>query len=259
MAREVSRLCVTPVKGMRLLHPLEARLDNTGIAENRRFHLIDAEGGLFSGDDLGTLVAVVPHWETDTERLTFTFPGGLTVEGDAAAVGEPVTTRFAYGRMVDGHLLDGPWSEALSDYAGQPLRLVRDDVAGDGPDVFPLSLVSNESVQDLAARGGRDDDIDSRRFRINIELTGCEPYEEDTWDGTKVRFGDTTLSVLGQIPRCVFTTKNPLTGDKDFDTLKVIASYRPFIQKERGLPFGVYARVETPGVVRVGDTVEPLG
>ncbi len=64
--------------------------------------------------------------------------------------------------------------------------------------------------------------------------------------------------VLGQVPRCVATTRDPATGDKDFDTLKHIAAYRPLMAEPRGVPFGMYAEVEVPGRIALGDLVEPL-
>jgi uncharacterized protein len=257
VVRTISRFCVTPVKGTALVHPDEVLLDERGIAENRRFYLIDERGDLFSGADLGTLVRIYAAWDESAHLLTLGFPDGADVSGHADAIGEPVTTDF-YGRPVSGHVLEGPWSEALSAYAERSLRLVRTDRPGDGPDVEPLTIVSQASVRELARLGGRGGDLDSRRFRINLEVEGCEPYEEDTWRGRRVRVGDAVLVVLDPVARCVVTTQDPNTGTKDFETLKVIARHRGRIDGRGGLPFGMYARVEEPGRVRVGDPVEPL-
>ena len=258
MAKEVSRFCVTPVKGMALLHPDQVRLDESGIAEDRRFHLIDEHGELFSGSDLGTLVAIRASWEPDAERLTLAFADGAECTGDAAALGEPVTTMFYGGREVPGHALEGPWAEAISSHLGRRVRLVRTERPGDGSDMHPLTMVSQASVRELARRAGREDDLDSRRFRVNVELEGCRPHEEDTWRDRLLRVGDAVLRMLGPIPRCVVTTQDPRTGVKDFDTLKRIATYRARINGDGGLPFGMYARVESPGIARVGDAVEPV-
>jgi len=62
----------------------------------------------------------------------------------------------------------------------------------------------------------------------------------------------------GQVPRCRVTTQSPETGQKDFDALGEIVRYRPRIVGDGGIPFGVYAVVETPGIAAVGDPVEPL-
>jgi len=253
--RTLARINVTPVKGTTLLHPERAELTAIGIPENRRYWLIDERGALFSGPDHGPLVAVRAHQEG--ARLRVRFPDGEVVDGDGTQAEEAVVTDF-YGRDVPGHVVRGPFSEAWSSYVGAPVRLVRGDRDGDGPDEMPLSIVSFASVRSLAEAGGHDGDLSSLRFRINLELDGCEAYEEDSWDGRRVRIGEAVVRVRGQIPRCVVTTQDPATGLKDWDTLKQIAAQRPQIPGG-GLPFGMYAVVETPGTVAVGNEVIPLG
>ena len=254
--RTLSRINVSPVKGMALHHPGEVELGPAGISENRRFYLVDEWDELFSAPAHGPLVRIRPDHDPGACRLRLTFPDGVEVSGGTDALGEAVVTDF-YGRPVPAHEVLGPFSEAISAYVGKPVRLLRCDRDGDGVDVNPLTLVSEASVEDLTSRGKRTEPLDSRRFRINLELAGCQPYDEDSWDGTPVRIGEATVRVDGQIPRCVLTTMSPETGLKDWDTLTHIAKYRPRIGGRGGLPFGVYAQVETPGRVRLGDTVTP--
>jgi uncharacterized protein YcbX len=90
---------------------------------------------------------------------------------------------------------------------------------------------------------------------MTVELDDCEPYEEDSWNGSRVRMGDVVVRVGEGVPRCVLTTMNPVTGEKDFPTLEVLASFR---RRDGELQFGVYADVVQPGRIRVGDVVEPL-
>jgi uncharacterized protein YcbX len=254
--RTLTRLSVTPVKALRLSHPEEAELTAGGIPTDRRFYLIDEQGGLFDASDLGGLMQILPAYDPDTERLRLTFPDGSVAEDAADRLGGSVTTDF-FGRMVQGHLVDGPFDAALSAFAARPVRLARVTRDGDGQDVHPLTLVSSESVRDLGSRGDRSD-LDSRRFRINLEFAGGEPYEEDSWDGDLVRVGDATIKVRGQIPRCIVTTLAPESGEKDFKTLNMIARFRPRIGGRGGLPFGMYAEVVEAGRVRIGDPVEPV-
>lgn len=88
---------------------------------------------------------------------------------------------------------------------------------------------------------------------MNLELDGCDPYEEDTWAGRAVSVGEAILRIMGQVPRCRVTNRSPVTGEADFPTLKTVASYRPPMSPGKGIPFGVYARIELPGLVHVGD------
>ena len=81
------------------------------------------------------------------------------------------------------------------------------------------------------------------------------PYDEDSWDGLVVGIGDAQVRIEGAIPRCLVTTQSPDTGIKDWNTLTHIARYRPRIEGDGGLPFGMYATVVQPGVAHLGDTV----
>lgn len=251
----LARLNVTPLKGTALAHPSSAELTETGIPGNRLFHLVDARGRLFSGGALGLLVQLRVTFDAAAETLTLALQDGTSVTAAADRLGAAQVTDF-WGRPVPGRFVEGPIDEAVSTWAGRPLRLVRDDREGDGPDEHRLSLVSWASVRDLGARNGRAD-LDPRRFRMNLELDGCAPFEEDGWEGRAVRIGTAVVRILGPVPRCVATTRDPDTGMKDFDTLKQISAYRPLMQEPRGVPFGMYAEVERPGRVAVGDAVEP--
>ena len=52
-------------------------------------------------------------------------------------------------------------------------------------------------------------------------------------------------------------TRHPETGERDLDTLRLMKGYRPM--RGNHIDFGMFARVETPGAVSLGDAVEPLG
>jgi hypothetical protein len=158
---------------------------------------------------------------------------------------------------VPSRIVPGPWEAAFTAYLDRPARLARSNQPGAGTDVEPLTLVSVASVQELARQGERTA-LDARRFRMTFELDGCAPHEEDTWAGRNVRIGDVELAIGEPVPRCVITTLGPLTGERDFPTLKVISRYRG-VAPRTSPPFGVYARVVVPGVVRVGDAVSVAG
>ena len=253
----LARINVTPMKGTALQHVATASLTGAGIGGNRRFHLIDGKGRLFSGSIFGPLVQVEVGHDRDVGTLTCRFPDGTVVSGADDALGAACETDF-YGRPVPGHLLEGPFDEAFSSFVDQPVFLVRTDRDGDGVDVRPLTVISTASVAELARRGGFDGVLDPLRFRINLELDGCEPFQEDSWDGMRVRAGGAVLRIAGQIPRCVVTTQDPRTGLRDWNTLKQIASFRPLMADRAGVPFGVYASVEADGDATVGDEVALL-
>jgi hypothetical protein len=252
----VSWLSIAPVKGLALVRPDELQLGRAGVAENRRFYLVDADGRQFGLLRNGLLVQVRPAYDAAADRLTLRFPDGSDADGEVK-LGEPVTTAFGGGRPVSGRVVVGPWSEAISAHAGRPLRLVKTDRPGEGVDRGrgQVSLVSDASVEEIGRQGGRDD-VDARRFRMLLGVAGCEPHEEDEWVGRHLHMGEAVVRVRGNVGRCAITTQNPETGVPDFDTLRTIKAYRGL--REGRLDFGVYGEVIEPGRVRVGDPVELL-
>jgi len=251
----VSRISIAPVKGLGLLHPDAVMLEDTGVRENRRFHIVDEDGRRFNQLRDGTLVQVRPEYDADTERLALHFPDGTVAEGHVT-LGEEVTTDF-YDRPVPGNTVEGPWSDALSAWLGRPLRLIQSDPGlavdrGRGH----VSLISTASLEELGRQGDRHEPVDGRRFRMLFEIDGVDAHEEDTWLGHRVSIGDAEIVPLGDVGRCVVTTCDPDSGVSDFDTLKLLAGYRREGVTEP-LPFGVYCDVAVPGRVRVGDPVQP--
>jgi uncharacterized protein YcbX len=255
--KTVSRLSIAPVKGMALVHPHEILLEPFGVASNRRFHIVDADGRRYAQLRNGALARIVPEYDPDGERLALRFPDREVVEG-GVVLGDPIVTDF-YGRPVPGRLVEGPWSEAVSRFAGRPLRLVRTDEPGAGVDRGhgPVTMLSDASIEELARRSGRDA-LDARRFRMLISIAGCEPHEEDEWLGRRVRVGGAVVRLHEQVARCAITTQSPETGVPNFDTLREITRYRGTRDDDgKKIDFGVFGEVEQPGDVRVGDPVEP--
>ncbi len=252
----ISRISLAPVKGLALVHPGWVLVEMTGVAENRRFHIVDADGRRYNQLRNGELVRIRQQYDAARERLALHFPDGSVAEGEVSLDGE-VTTDF-YGRPVSGNYVEGPWSNALSEWAGRPLRLVQSPPGtavdrGRGH----VSLVSQASLDELGRNAATA--VDGRRFRMLFELHGCTPHEEDTWVKRHVRIGEALVRLRGDVGRCAITTQNPETGVPDLDTLRTISSYRERTKNEAGkehIPFGVFGEVVEPGRVAVGDSVE---
>jgi uncharacterized protein len=120
------------------------------------------------------------------------------------------------------------------------------------------SLITEASLDRLGQHLGVGD-VDGRRFRMLIELSGDIAHEEDTWADKRIELGETILRIGAAIPRCAMTTHDPNTGEVDLDTLRAIREYRGFASEtSNDLMFGVYGDVERPGKIRLGDEVRLL-
>jgi uncharacterized protein len=250
----VSRLSIAPVRSLGLEHRDEIRLEDRGVLEDRRFFVIDAGNRLIDQLIEGTLVQVKAWTDPEATVLRLTFPDGTVVE-DAVELAEPIETAI-HKRIGVGHVVVGPWGAALSDFLGREVRFVRCDQPGGTRTAHPATLVTDGSIEALAGVLGAGA-IDSRRFRMLIELEGGRAHEEDTWVGCRVELGDTILRISAPVPRCAMTTHDPATGHRDLDTLRAIKDYRGLVDG-KDLMFGVWGEVERPGTIRLGDRVGVL-
>lgn len=148
---------------------------------------------------------------------------------------------------VDSPLLIEHFQEHISDQS--KFRLVRSNTPL--TDVRPLSLISLKTIQKLSADLGHP--FDHRRFRANIVLDLMnEAFAEDCLEGKTIQVGSVVkLRVLERNPRCRLITYDP---DSPHTEEPLFAIMKLLDQQHQGRA-GVYAKVETPGLVRTGDFV----
>ena len=148
----------------------------------------------------------------------------------------------------DEPLVDGePWSsesvaERIRRAVGPDVRLARFD----GPerfDVLPLLVATDGAINAL--------DMDRRRFRPNILVSGTTADAERSWPGKRLRIGRVIIAVASLRQRCVMTTYDPDTQAQDVSILRRIV-------RERGGKLALDCRVIEPGRVALGDPVEVL-
>jgi uncharacterized protein YcbX len=250
--RSVALLSVTPVKGFALAHPERVELTPYGVPGNCMFFLVDGDGSRLRSSTTAWPCVVHGEYDAAREVLRMRFPDGQELEGSAQAGRERVVAVFD-GYELDAGIVEGPWEEALSALAGHPVRVARSARATYLAE--PVTIVSEASIERLGAEAGTD--VDGRRFRMLITLAGCFQHEEDAWCGRRLRVGEAVLRVGGPVPRCAATTRDPDTGERDLDALRLIKRYRG-LREGKHIDFGVYARVEQPGVAGVGDAAVPL-
>jgi len=253
----VVRISIAPVKSLGLVHPDVIELEPHGIRGNRRFWLVDANGRLFNNKRNGPMVRIRPEWDEETLQLALTFPDGTRVEG-TVELGDAVDAAM-YEHPHPSRRVLGPWEQAISEFVGRRLTLLwaEQHAVDRGYRGGTVSLVSRGSLERLREEAAAGEPVDGRRLRMLLEIDGVPAHEEDDWLGSRVRVGEATILLNGDVGRCVVTSHDPDRGVTDLDTLGVLARYRREGRNE-DLPFGVYGAVAVPGRVRVGDAVQPL-
>jgi uncharacterized protein len=215
----VAGLRIAPVKGLATISRDHIRLERAGVPEDRRAFLLDADGTVVTLRKHPQLVRLQPDLDLEGGVLTVRSPDGGLAETPLADTAEEVTAHL-YGKDRVGRVLPGAVAAAVSEAAGEPVRVVLAGDVGTGWDEGPVSLLGRASAEAVAKKQ------DLARYRMLVELDATQPYEEDTWVGHEVRLGDAVVRVTHQLVRCVIITQSPQTGDKDWDGLHVLAQAR---------------------------------
>jgi uncharacterized protein YcbX len=138
-------------------------------------------------------------------------------------------------------------------------------------DGYPLLLTSIESLAELNQRLERP--IPMNRFRPNVVVRDCQPFEEDTW--SELLAETLRLRIVKPCERCVVTTVDQTTLRKGSEPLATLARFRRgagFEHVERsgarepGVTFGQNclalpnpgSRTRLPGSLSVGEALRSV-
>lgn len=135
---------------------------------------------------------------------------------------------------------------ALAARLGDGVRVIKQDRGVF--DSLPLSLITTSTVDAIGTLAGRP--LEVARFRPNLVVAAApgEAYPEDRWLGATLGIGSMTMRVDRRDPRCVITTMDPDTGERDPRVLREIA-------QNRANCAGVYGSTVAPGSIALGDPV----
>ena len=131
----------------------------------------------------------------------------------------------------------------------QSARIIRlKDRGFTDTDFASISINSHASLRALSERVGLP--LSPLRWRGNIWLDDLEPWAEHNWIGQQFRIGTVQFEGVEPIVRCLATTANPQTGERDADTLGALND------GWNHQNFGLYARVIESGKISIEDTLE---
>jgi len=291
----VAALFVHPLKSGRAVALDEVEIEPRGPRDDRLWMAVDEGGIALTQRTEPRLALVVPRKVEDGWVLAADGNGEVLLRHDAAEAGAPVGSGGPGGRRgpdrsdgsgrrervsVWGDAIDAlraaPEADAwLSAFLERPVRLVtmdsaarrldprtgREERATRFADVLPLLVVSQASLDDLNARLPARIPMD--RFRPNIVVTGCEPFDEDLW--RVVRVGPVEIELTLACARCAIPTTDQRTAARDpgGEPLRTLATYRRTTRADvevepNAVHFGWRSTPRTSGTVRVGDPVTVL-
>ena len=278
-----------PVKSMRGERLEQAELTESGLVGDRAYALIDANTGkvvsaksvrLFPGL-FGCRAAFVepPRSGDELPPVRIALPDGTSVTSDSSDVDRVLS---AYFRRDVTLARDAPDDFTIDQYhpdvedvdpAGYRDTVVEQKLgsaffaqaglasplpAGSFLDLFPVSVMTTSTLEQLNELQPQSR-FDQRRFRMNVIVDTKEGgFVENNWIDHELAIGDAVrLGVALPDPRCVMTSLAQEELPKDTDVLRTLTRHNRVQVGAAGLfpCAGVYAVVEAPGTLRVGDRV----
>jgi uncharacterized protein YcbX len=262
----LSAIHIYPIKSCAALAPEAAAVEPRGLAGDRRWMLVDAEGGFITGRQVPRTVLL--QAQPQPEGLRLSAPGLPPFEVAVPPPGAPRCSVTVWKDSVvapDAGDAVAAWLERALE---RSVRLVYMDAAAARPlkpgyapdgaqvsfaDGFPLLAISQAALDGLNARLAAP--LPMLRFRPNLVIEGSAPHAEDGW--RRLRIGAVEFAMAKPCVRCVFTTVDPARGEFDpsGEPLRTLKGYR---RSAEGVTFGVNLVPRGSGTLRVGDAVEVL-
>jgi uncharacterized protein YcbX len=257
VSTELDSITIYPIKACRGVRVQSAELVARGLADDRRYMLVDEAGRFITQRDEHSLARVDVEREGSGWRLT---ASGLSPLFLAPSVGQGQLLPVEVWRSTVAARVVPDASEWFSSFLGRACRLVYFPDLGRRAveherghsvafqDAYPFLVISLESLADLNRRVAAP--LEMERFRPNLVIRGVEAYAEESW--TRFRIGQADFRMTRPCVRCVVTTLDPRSGERDTEPLRTLSGYHTY----EGRPaFGMNAVHESVAPIRVG---EPL-
>lgn len=261
----ITGLHVYPVKSCRGIALEAAEVARMGIRYDRQWMFVDEQGMFVAqraergkGVEVRSLCLIRTALTDDLLRLTAPDmpPLDLPLEGrDGPGIDVQVWDAGITG--IDQGPDAARWASAfLARERPGRYRLVR--MPDDGmrrastgestlafADGYPFLVISEASLADLNSR--LQTPLPMNRFRPNVVLGGCQPYDEDRLD--RIRIGPVELEGMTLCARCPIPTTEQETGERSKEPLRTLATYRRI---DGGVVFGRNFNHSGVGRIAVG-------
>lgn len=277
----IEQIWIYPVKSCAGMALPEAELTDAGLAWDRAWMVVDAEGRFVTQRELPRMALVTPSFKLG--QLVLRAPGMLALHLSLDAAEWPVQVRV-WDDVLQAYDMGDVAAQWFSDFLGpdapgrlQRLRLVRFDpevrrlsspkwtggreATVQFADGFGLLVASAASLADLNGRLAQAGQVavEMVRFRPNIVLGGVESHDEDRLGPMHIETaeGVARIETVKPCARCPIPNIDPATAESSPAVGDTLQTYRQDPRLDGAITFGMNAIVlEGDGfILRPGQVV----
>ncbi|WP_346016119.1 MOSC N-terminal beta barrel domain-containing protein [Bradyrhizobium sp. 61] len=262
---QIRDIWLYPVKGLRGQSVLEANVEPWGLADDRRWMIVDAKGSFVTQRTLPRMATISASVSfgglilsaLDGSSLVLSTPEPPAGRADVVIWNDRAPALIA-GREENAWLSNILGGDYRFAYMDSPCTARQVDpgfgAAADRvsfADDFPLLLINKSSLDDLNTR--LEHPVDLTRFRANVVVEHARAWAEDHWQ--QLELGGVRFRVAKACSRCAVITIDQERGLKtgDHEPLRTLSRFR---RNTRGETiFGQYLIPDDRGRIKVGDPV----
>ena len=259
---QIHQLFIYPIKSLGGISVDKAYVTDRGFKYDRRWMLIDENNQFISQRQIAAMSLI--KVALSGNNLLVTYPakkGSITISTTC------LTEDFINVRIWDDYcaaqLVSAEADQWFSDMLEVNCRLVYmpdktlrrvDPEYAPGhsytsfSDGYPFLIIGQSSLNQL--NGWMEEQLTISRFRPNIVFSGGTPFEEDTM--AVFTIGNITFRGVKLCARCVITTIDQVSGQKNREPLASLSKYRA---KNRKVYFGQNLIHKGNGVIKLGDPI----
>jgi len=281
VSARIDQLWIYPVKSCAGISLQEAELTETGLAYDRSWMVVDAQGEFVTQRELPRMALIQPAFKLG--QLVLRAPGMLALHLALDAAEAPLSVRV-WDDEVEAYDMGDVAAQWFSDFVGpdaptdlKRLRLARFDPAvrrlcslkwtggresttqfADGFGVLVTSTASLDELNARLAKAGHAA-VDGVRFRPNIVLGGVEAHDEDRLGPMHIDTGDgsAVLEPVKPCARCPIPNIDPVNATASPAVGDTLQTYRADPRMNGAITFGMNAIVLAGDgqMLRVGQSV----
>tara|TARA_R110002072_G_scaffold99364_9_gene218583 strand:- start:6004 stop:6822 length:819 start_codon:yes stop_codon:yes gene_type:complete len=214
----LSKIRIFPIKALDFVELKEVKTDVHSLHHDREFAIKSKDGRYINGKRTGRVNQLQAQFDLENYEVS---------------LGERFATKKEKFELREGNKM---LNEFLSDFFQMPAELVHkpNGELQDMPAVGSVTLVSTASLKELHKSFPEISLEDFRqRFRVNLELKGYEPFEEEILfcpkeekQAVKFKIGEVEMQGISPRARCSVPPREPLNGDPDKEFVKKMMTHR---------------------------------
>ncbi len=266
----LSEINIYPIKSLAGISLKESKIERRGLEFDRRWLLIDEHNKFLTQREFPKMATV--KVEILDDGLQVLYEGSHLLIPFKPPTDETEIVKI-WSNRCPAKIYEDAVNEWFSDVLQTNCRLavmpeetqrkvnyfykVKTDDHVSFADAHPFLIIGENSLADLNSR--LENDLPMNRFRPNFVVSDSEAFAEDSWK--KIKIGETVFHGVKPCARCVITTIEQTTGEKQgVEPLKTLAKFRiPKRSIKKKILFGQNLIAECEGdILRVGDMIEVL-